>query len=30
MDRAMKDDLGIALGIFAVILALAVIWWVWI
>jgi len=26
----MKDDLGIALAIFAVILALGVIWWIWI
>jgi len=26
----MKDDLGIALGIVAVIIALGVIWWIWI
>jgi len=26
----MKDDVGIALGIAAVIFALGVIWWVWI
>jgi hypothetical protein len=30
VEHAMKDDVGIALGIMAVIVAMFIIWWVWI